>query len=58
MTDNLYDILGVSSSAGQDDRKAYRKLAARFHQIEIQIHQQSIVFEIFKRLTRFRDTRA
>ncbi len=32
MTDNLYDILGVSSSTGQDEiRKAYRKLAARFH---------------------------
>lgn len=32
MTDNLYDILGVASSTSQDEiRKAYRKLAARFH---------------------------
>ena len=32
MTDNLYDILCLVSSASQDDiRKAYRKLAARFH---------------------------
>lgn len=32
MTDNLYDILGVVSSASQDEiRKAYRKLAAQFH---------------------------